>query len=416
MALTVPSAVYPSERRSVGIGLEAVPGTGVNSLYTIPVADFNPEDKVTGLLDESIRSAMAQNYGYVQGVYVADVAIPSSIVYGDTIGHLLWNVLGDMTESGTPSGTITTTINNGPGYPAGTTGAITITAGSGFGAGYMQMGTTTTSEVVNITGATATSATIATTTPTRFAHANAAAVTQVVAPYTHVFSLLNGTGDAQPPTHTITDYNYINSSVHSRWYPFTCLSEITLTGNAEALFKYTAKGMGYANSVPGTTPTVNVSTVTAMPSWDSQIGLGGTVSGAPYYGIAEWEITLDRVVEAYFTADGSQNPYYIGRGKFRSMGKFNFSPAISEIALTELLSNTQPQMQIIQTNAAANETVQFDMAVAAFDTSAIQSGKSLLGFNDSVEFIANPTNTGNSAGYSPLAITVTNTFPTYNVT
>ena len=298
MALTVPSAVYPSERRSVGIGLEAVPGTGVNSLYTIPVADFNPEDKVTGLLDESIRSAMAQNYGYVQGVYVADVAIPSSIVYGDTIGHLLWNVLGDMTESGTPSGTITTTINNGPGYPAGTTGAITITAGSGFGAGYMQMGTTTTSEVVNITGATATSATIATTTPTRFAHANAAAVTQVVAPYTHVFSLLNGTGNAQPPTHTITDYNYINSSVHSRWYPFTCLSEITLTGNAEALFKYTAKGMGYANSVPGTTPTVNVSTVTAMPSWDSQIGLGGTVSGAPYYGIAEWEITLDRVVEA----------------------------------------------------------------------------------------------------------------------
>ena len=98
------------------------------------------------------------------------------------------------------------------------------------------------------------------------------------------------------------------------------------------------------------------------------------------------------------------------------MGKFNFSPAISEIALTELLSNTQPQMQIIQTNAAANETVQFDMAVAAFDTSAIQSGKALLGFNDSVEFIANPTNTGNSAGYSPLAITVTNTFPTYNVT
>jgi hypothetical protein len=415
MPLTVPSSVYPSERRSVGIALEATPGTGVNSLYTLPVSDFNPEDKVTGLLDESLRSAMAADYGYVQGPYVADVAIPSSIVYGDTIGHLLWNILGDMTETGTLSGTAST-INNSSGYPAGTSGAITITSAAGWAAGYVQLGTSTTAEIVQITGATSTTATIATTTPTRFAHANTAYAAQVVSPYVHVFTLLNGTGNAQPPTHTITDYNYINSSVHARWYPFTCLSEIVLTGNAEQLFKYTAKGMGYANSVPGTTPTVNVSTVTAMPSWDSTIGLGGTVSGSPYYGIGEWEITLDRVVEAYWTADGSQNPYYIGRGKFKTMAKFNFTPAISEIALTELLSNTQPQMQIIQTNAAANETVQFDMQVVAFGTAAISGSKALLGYNDSAEFIANVTNTGNSAGYSPLAITVTNTFPTYNVT
>ena len=424
MALTVPSAIYPSERRSLGIAKETTPGTGVNAAYTVPVKGFIPEDKVTGLLDESLRSSMAAVYGYTQGVYVADITIDASPVYGDTIGHMLLNVLGDYTAQGTPSGTITTTINNGPGYPAGTTGAITITAGRGFSAGSVQLGTTTPAEIGTITGATATTATIATTTPTRLAHANAAAVTQVTGPYVHVFSLLNGTGNCQPPTHTLTDNNYVNS-ILARWYPMSCVSELTLTGNAEQILMWSCKAMGFANSIPGTIPTVSVSAIAQQPAWDSQVGIGGTVAGAPVYNVGEWEYTITRVVEPYFTADGSQNPYVIGRGKLTSASKLNFAPAAQQSTsgattgdypLLDLLNNTQPQTQIIATNGLAGTNLvklQIDSAVSAFETSVLEASKALLGYNATAELVGNTTNTGNSAGYSPIQISLTNNFPTY---
>ena len=424
MALTVPSAIYPAERRSLAIAKEATPGTGVAPAYTIPVKGYVPENKVTGLLDESLRSAMAGNYGYTQGVYDADITIDSSPIYGDTFGHALLNILGDYTAQGTASGTITTTVNNAPGYPVGTTGAITITSGSGFSAGYVQIGTTTTAEIVQITGATSTTATIATTTPTRLVHANAAPVTQVTGPYTHVFSLLNGTGNCQPPTHTLTDMDYINS-VLARWYPFSCFSEVTITGNVEQILSWSGKAMGFANAIPGTIPTVNVSSVAQQPAWNSQVGIGGTVSGSPVYNVGTWEYVITRVVEPYWTADGSQNPYVFGRGKLTSQAKYNFAPAAQQAAsgattgdypLLNLLNNTQPQTQMIATNGLASTSLvklQIDSQVTAWETAVIEPSKALLGYNAGMELVGNTTNTGNSAGYSPLQLSLTNNTPTY---
>jgi hypothetical protein len=426
MALTVPSSIYPSERRSLGLAKEATPGTPVQPAYTVPVKGFVPEDKVTGLLDESLRSAMAGVYGYTQGPYVADITIDASPIYGDTIGHFLLNIMGDYTAQGTQSGTITTTINNGPGYPAGTTGSITITSGSGFGAGYAQLGTTTTAEVVQILGATSTTATIATTTPTRLAHANAAPITQVTGPYTHVFSLLNGTGNCQPPTHTLTDNSYIPTNL-ARWYPYFCLSEMTITGNAEQILMWSGKGMAYANQEPGTAPTVSVSSVAQQPAWNSTVGIGGTVASKPVYSVAEWEYTITRVVEPYWTADGSQNPYVIGRGKLTSSLKQNFAPASIQASLSspyntgewellEFLNNNQPQVQTIATNGLSSTslvTLQVDSQIAAYESSVIDPSKALLGYNNVAELIGNSTNVGNSAGYSPLQITLVNNQPTF---
>lgn len=409
------STVFPSERRSLGIAKEAVAGTGVLPAYTVPVKGFVPEDKVMGLIDESLRSAMAAEYGYIQGPYVADVTIDQSPVYGDQFGHFLYNILGDYTATGTASGTIATTINFSAGYPVGTTGAIAVVSGGGFGAGYIQMGTAATAEIVNITSATGTSVTISGTTPTRLAHANGAAVAQVTGPYTHVFSLLNGTGNAQPPTHTLTDQNYINAD-QARWYPYFCASELTITGNAEQLLMWSGKGMGFANSTPSTIPTVNVSTVKTSPSWNSKVGLGGTVVANPIYQIGEWEYTITREVSPYFTANGQQNPFVIARGKLSGAGKWNFAPTIDETPLLELLNNTQPQTQVIATNGLGGTSVvnlQIDSQVTAFETSVIDPSKALLGYNDAFKCIANTTNTGNTAGFSPLQITLTNNTPTY---
>ena len=412
MAYAATTSVFPSERRSLGVALEGTAGTGVLPVVTVPVSGtFVPEDKITGLLDDSVRSAMAATYGYTQGPYVADITIPSSVVYADTIGYFLYNILGDLNETGTASGTITTTINHSGGYAAGTSGVILVTSGGGFSAGYVQIDTTTNAEVVQITAASGTSVTISANTPTRFTHANAVAVTEVVAPFTHVFSLLNGTGNAQPPTLTLTDMNYINANL-SRWYPFSCTSEVVLTGNAEKFLMWSGKAMGFANVEPGTIPTVNVSSVPGSPAWNSKVAVGGTVGSADIYTAAEWELTLTRDTSAYWTANGQQNPFTIGRGKFTSTGKLTFMPTTSEVPLDYYLNNSQPQTQIIA-YGTSGASMQIDIQVGAFLTDVIDPSKSLLGYNATLEAIANTTNTGWSAGYSPLKITLINSYATY---
>lgn len=417
MAYAPTTSVFPSERRSLAVALEwdgvsGTAGTGVLPTSTVPVVQgYVPEDKVTPLLDDSVRSAMAATYGYTQGPYVADITIPSSNVYADTIGYFLWNALGDLYESGTQSGTLATTISHAGGYAAGTTGAVTVVAGNGFSAGYIQMDTGTGSEVLNITAASSTTVTISASTPTRFAHANGAAVAQVTAPYTHTFSLLNGTGNAQPPTLTLTDMSYINAT-QSRWYPFSRTSELVITGNAEKFLMWNGKLMGFANSVPGTIPTVNVSAVPGQPAWNSQAALGGTVPSATNYSVAEWEITITRDTAAYFTASGQQNPYTIGAGKLSATGKLTFSPTISEQPLTYLLANSQPQFQAVATGVAG-ASLTINIATAAFLTSVIDPGKNLLGYSAAFEAIGNTTNVGQSAGYSPIQVVLTNSFPTY---
>jgi hypothetical protein len=417
MPLTVPTTVFPSERRALGIAKETTPGTGVLPAYTIPVKGYVPEDKPIWLPDESMRAAMAMTYGLIQGPYDAEITIDQSFVYGDTIGHALLNIFGDYTATG--SGTGSSTFLTSALAVGGTIGTVTSTAGFGSGSN-VQIGTAgagQTPEIVTLTGVSAGFGTFANT-PARWAHGSGAAFSNVISPFVHVFSLLNGTGNAQPATHTLTDINFIGTinSGGARWYPFSCFSEITFTGNAEQAFQWAGKAMGYANGTIPSAPTVSVSSIPGQPVWRSTVGLGGTVTGAQVYNVGEWEFTLTRVVEPYFTADASQNPYIIGRGKFSTTGKMNFTPTISELPLYEMLSNTQPQVQIIQNNGLTGASlvqVQFDMQVCAFDASVIEPTKALFGYNNNFQAIANTTNVGGSAGYSPVAVTVTNAIPTY---
>ena len=419
MPLTVPTTIFPSERRAIGIARETTPGTGVLPVYTVPVQGFVPEDKPIWLPDTSLRAAMAETYGLIQGPYVADLALDNSPVYGDTIGHFLWNILGDYTATGsnvTPNTTTTATLSPGATL-------VPMLSTTSFTSGmWIQVDINTTggpynAEMVQLSGLSAGTGTLTAGTPIRLSHIATATVSNTSAPYTHRFSLLNGTANAQPPSHTLTDKNFINTTSLSRWYPFSCISDITFTGNAEALFRWTGKGMGYANSTPGSPPTVNVSTVPAQPVWRSLVGLGGTAGGtSELYQIAEWEFNLMRVVEPYFTADGAQNPFVFGRGKFSTKGKMNFMPTLDESPLYDMLNNTQPQVQIVQSNGLAGTaavSVTFDLQVTAFDASVIEPGKALFGYNDTFQAIANTTNIGNSAGYSPLSVTVVNSVPSY---
>lgn len=235
-------------------------------------------------------------------------------------------------------------------------------------------------------------------------------------PYTHTFALLNS-GSGQPPTHTYTDYTGVTASVGARVYAYTCLSEVTFTGNAQQLLTWDAKGTSFASRAASTMPTATISTVAAEPSWRSMVGIGGPASGGTLVSnVSEWKVTITRQVDPYYTNDGAQDPYTIARGPLTVTGSLTFSPAIDETPLLNMLSNSQPQLQIIADNGLtgnAQVTLTIDIQVAAYDTSKINAGSLLFGYDVTFKGIANTTNVGASGGYSPIKVTLANNVATY---
>ncbi|MEM4408425.1 MAG: phage tail tube protein, partial [Candidatus Caldarchaeum sp.] len=112
------------------------------------------------------------------------IDVESSI---ENIGFLLVHALGkDYTTAGTTvGGGANTTL--AAGASAGAT-SITVASASGIAAGdYLQIGTGTTQEVVQVDSSYTTGTTIplASTTPLRFSHASGEAVVEVTSPFTH---------------------------------------------------------------------------------------------------------------------------------------------------------------------------------------------------------------------------------------
>lgn len=240
------------------------------------------------------------------------------------------------------------------------------------------------------------------------------AVTGASAPYSHTFSLLNS-GDGQPVTHTLTDYTGVPAVSGARQYPYSCLSELTITWNAEQLCSWEAKAQAWPSVVPGVAPTNTLSSVPPIPSWRAAIGIGGPASaGTLVSDVTEFSITISREVTAYHTADGTQAPFVIARGPVDVTGKFT-QISQSEQRMLDFLANTQPQLQVVLSNGGtlgALVSVQFDMQKVGYRTAKINQGTV---FTYDVEFqaIANSTNVGASAGLAPAKVVLQNAVTTY---
>lgn len=422
--MPVPTSIFPVNEQASLIGRELTSSVVAPALVTIPVAGYEPEDLATWLDDKSMRGSLVPTYDTLQGPIWAGHTIPTSFVYPDTFGHPLLNLFGDYTSTGQAAAP-NTTINNGPGYPAGTTGSITVVSGTSFTNGmWIQIDSGTLAEIVQITGSTATTVVINANTPTRFAHANAATVTNTTAAYTHVFSTqgpayASGQPNGQPPSHTWVHRTLIPGTANhlAVQYLYWCLSDITLNFNAMGACVWSGKSLSWDHAYPTVTPTVSPSAVRGQPAWRFIAGLAGPASGGTQVlNIAEAELTFARVLEEYVTGQGSQNPYLFGRGPLGGTFKLVFSPAIDETALTFMLANTQPQMQIIQSNGvggAGQQSIQIDAQLAAFKRSKLSAAKNMFGFDVDGELIGNATNVGNSGGFSVAKITLVNAVPSY---
>src|SRR4051794_17312460 len=100
---------WPADKQFIGVAKETTPGTPVAMTYTMPVEKFDPEDKPTWLTDKAMRGSMVEEYGLVQGVLLSEFSF-SGPAFLDGLGFWLNNILGDLVESGTPTGSGATTL------------------------------------------------------------------------------------------------------------------------------------------------------------------------------------------------------------------------------------------------------------------------------------------------------------------
>jgi hypothetical protein len=85
-------------------------------------------------------------------------------------------------------------------------------------------------------------------------------------------------------------------------------------------------------------------------------------------------------------------------------------------ALTYMLNNTQPQLQIVYSNGlagASNITYTINVNLGAFDTANINESSALFGYDVTAKLISNTTNVGWSGGYSPISVAIGNGIAVY---
>lgn len=401
--------VFPSGKQFLVLGKETTPGTPVTPTATLVVEEFKPRDVPVWLDDKGWRSSMGELYGSQEGVIKTDFTMKGSC-FPDTLPYLLANAMGDIAYSGgTNVGSSTTTSTT---LTAGVTTTFTVASGTGITIGtVLAIDTAGLLELVTcITGTTGTTVVIAA--PVAKSHSGTVTVQPVSGPFNNAFSLLN-TASAQPSTLTLIHYLGPTATVAARAYSGACLSEVNLHWNAETmLFNFDAKGSAWPSAPAAALPTPNPTAITPVASWRAVLGIGGPASGGTLIKYcSDGEINIKRQLDVVYTAQGSQNPYAIVRGTLGVAGKLNFVAAPDESQYLNMLNNSQPQLQLLIDNgqpSTAHASFQVDCQLARYKDFVPETGKVAVGYSGSWDGIANTTNAGISAGYSPAKVTVLN--------
>lgn len=406
------SFVAPESKQFAGVARETTAGTPVAPVITIPADKIDPGEQPDFLPDNAIRGSMADgNYGLLQGTEIGSLDL-SGPVYMDTIGYLLHNIFGDYTTTGTAS---TPTFVAATGAAAGAT-TITITSATAATAGtFIQVGTATGAEVVTVgTGSTTTSIVLSASTPLRLTHTGSTTITTVVAPFTHVFTLLNS-ATGQPVTHTMTHYQGLSATTLARVYPYWCASELTFTIDSQKLFEHAAKGTSILSTIAGSAPTNTLSGTAAQPAWRTLVGIAGPASGGTLISDPlSFELSITRKLKPLYTLSGQQAPFIIGRAGLAMSAKMT-QLAQSETPLLNMLNNVQPQLQVVVTNGGTGASLlscTFDLQQAAYKTTKLNAQDEIQ-YDTDISPINNNTNVGNSGGFGPGKVTLINAVPTY---
>lgn len=411
--------MYPVFESAALFGKEAAatPGTAATAFTGIPVGPLSIAPHYTALEDDNLRGSNVKTYGLQFGDRYAEITIPESPCYGDTVGIPLLGCLGDYYSSGTastPTWTTSGALTPGSG-PIPVTSGTVATAGS-----YVQIESTgTVTEVVKVaaTGSTATSVAVDASTPIRFSHVTAIALTTVTGSYTHNFSLLNmnsstGSTTAQPPTYTVLHRNGIAPSFSADQYLYGHVNALKFQGKKDGFFVWDGKVTSFVRSAPAQSYQPSFSTVPAEPTWKSVVSL----AGSQVFNVTDLTVGLTRELDIVPTADGTQDPYVIGMGPLDATFSIDFDVAANENVLGYLEANTQPTFSWTISNGLTGlNAISFSIAsqLSGYKQAPLSVMKTFWGFKASGSLIASTNNAGNSGGYGPLMVTLVNQTPTY---
>jgi hypothetical protein len=215
-------------------------------------------------------------------------------------------------------------------------------------------------------------------------------------PFTHTFALLNS-GDGQPTSMTLTDFDVTNARQYAAWL----CSEVAFKFNGDGLLEYTAKGMSLASQTCATT-SATFSAVNPAFGW----GIATTVGSSTVSTLIDGEVNIKRPVSALHTADGTQAPYKIFGGALSVDGKLKFIME-DDSRLSDFLLATQQILDLnFSTGSGATATqVKLHMTKALFEVATIDRGGDYVAIDCTFQAIANSTDTGTSSGYSPIKVT-----------
>lgn len=402
----------------IGKEAQATPGTPATAFVTMATKEFQPKDVTTWLKNETLHASAGTLFGVAPGPIWAEHQVPESPVFADTIGHILLNFWGDYTTTGTAASPSTTT--NGS-LTAGAA-SVTVTSGTGFASNqWIQIDTGTLAEVVQVASVAGAVLTLATTTPVRFAHATAAAVTNTTGPYTHTFSQLNfssstGITSSQPPTHTLIHRTGLPGSgnFYATQYAYAQFHELTLMGTAENAFvTWSGKATSWSRTYPSSTVTPSFGAVTPWPAWEST----NTIASSQVKDIDKWQLTFGRKIKPVPAANGQQAPYGIFRGPVDT-AKFDlkWNPAVDETALNYQINNTQPTLAWAVTNGGSGASLYsltVNAQIGAFEDAPVTAMQDVWGYQATGELVQSTAMAGNSGGFGPCQVVLVNQTPTY---
>lgn len=219
------------------------------------------------------------------------------------------------------------------------------------------------------------------------------------APFSHGMSVLN-TGDGQPPTYTISDFYTINT----RQYAGAKFSEVGIKFNGDGLLNYSAKATSLA-SVTATAPTSSYTAVPPPAGWTGVVSIGGSAASF----VVDGECTIKRPVTVINTSDGTPAPYALFSGPVDASGKLTLVME-DDVQLLNYLNNSKPSLDInfSQGTGPTLLQVKLHMTKCSFSGADITRGKDYIELSVSYDALANVTDAGTSAGYSPIKVTLQN--------
>jgi hypothetical protein len=419
VTISPPTTPYPVAPAYVVVGKEPSAAVVAPVFTAVKCGVYKPENMVNPLKDNDYWGDMAELHNMQQGPRWAKHTIPDSPLYADTIGHFIYNLFGDYYAVGTPT-TPTWTVGATP-LTAGAS-SIGVTTGSVATSGtYVQVDTGVNAEIVTVgSGSTSTNIVLNANTPLRFSHLASVAVVSVVAPFTHTFSLLNPGGttlyaaSCQPPTHTLGHVNTPagSGSYFADEFLYSIMDELTISAKADGWLTWSAKLTSRTQIAPGSTLSGTISSVTGDPSWVSTVSEASSLVNQ----VAAWSGTWTRKNDTDPTADGVQDPYFLGRGAFGGSWKMTFAPAIDETQITKLIANTQPSLTWTTSNGgsgAALASLTINSALAGYESANLTAQKQFWGYESAGSFISSATGAGNSGGTTPTQIVLVNAVPGY---